>query len=123
MSEYRGEDALRAWLVGAEFTLGGNKKDTYNECNWYAWRRSKIEARRCELNSDKQGLAIVLYPYSRELSGRDWRSVEVELYGVYAGISYKLMAYSITPDDVPEKLGDVERGLIAAWNALEVSGS
>lgn len=114
-----GEDELRNFLMAhgfrcAEYSLRSRE----NGCNWYAYRRSELEARRCECNDDKPEMQIIVKPSVLTLNGKQHRSAEVELCGESGGLWWNFMAYSMTPDEVPSKLDDVEAGLIAAWNAL-----
>jgi len=124
MNDYKvtplyGEDELRKWLETQGFQCAEcHTRYRENECNWYAYRRSAIEARRCECNDNKPGMQIVVKPSVMTLSGTRHRSVEIELRGEYNAVWWNLSAYSMNPDQVPESLSFVEASLIAAWNAL-----
>ncbi len=112
---------LRAWLESEGFRTAENHlRDRINAATWYAYRRSKLPARRCECNDDKEGAQICVYPSDlRSLTGRDDTiSVEVELCGEAGGDWYKLRAYGFKLEELPAKLDDIERRLVCAWNAL-----
>lgn len=114
-----GEDELRKWLESQGFRIAKSPLGRLdNECNWYAYHRSELDARACECNYDKPGMQIVVTPYAFSFDGRRHSSAEVELCGEAGGIWWKLRAYSLSPDQVPERLAFVEPALIAAWNAL-----
>lgn len=118
-----GEDALRRELELRGFRCAQDPtRHQWNECNWYAYRRSDMPARPCECNSEKPGMQIVVKPSVMTLNGTKHRSVEVELRGETGGMWWNLSAYGISPEDLPGKLPDVEAGLIAAWNALRPNG-
>lgn len=115
---YIGEDKLRFWLESQGFKFEIDRfKYRENECNWNAYRRSKLEARECECNAGK-GIQIVINPSAFTLNGVRHRSVEIELCGEANGTWWKACAYAINPDDLSDKLDKVERSLIQAWNAL-----
>ena len=113
-----GCDGLREWLVsqGFQLTLNPLRHDD-DGCNWYAYRWSQIEARECECNDGKP-MQVIVAPHRYEGDGHAFENVEVEVIGEAGGVWFKLAAYSLKPDEVQAKLPDVERGLIAAWNAL-----
>ena len=114
-----GAEALRDWLTGQGFRCAENRLNyPNNKCNWYAYRRSELSARVCECNDDKPGMQIVVTPRAMVVNGEAYEGVEVELCGEANGVWWKMTAYSLKPDEVPEKLEGVERALIAAWNAL-----
>ena len=115
-----GADELREWLIGNGFVCAENSlRHQENVCNWYAYRRSEMSARSCECNYDKQGMQIVVRPSEFTLNGHTHRSVEIELCGEANGVWWKINEYSLKPEEVPGKFADVERGLIAAWNAIK----
>lgn len=108
---------LRGWLADRGFGFGNNQfRGQMNDCDWYAWRRSKLDARACDCNGQK--MQIVLTPHSYERDGKRWESVETDVTGECAGIWYKLQAYSMSPTELVERLDEVETALIMAWNAL-----
>lgn len=120
MTEFHGAPELRKWLEANGFRSGiDGLRSGHNRCTWYAYRRSKIEARRCECNDDKPGIQLLVKPFLSSLpDGRSLRSCEIELTGEAGGHWYTLKAYSLDIDDVPEKMEHIERSLVAAWNAL-----
>lgn len=108
---------LRDWLADRGFGFGNNQfRGQMNDCDWYAWRRSKLEARDCDCNGPK--MQIVLTPSSYERDGKRWESVEADVTGECGGVWYKLQAYSMTPTELVARLDDVEAALIRAWNSL-----
>jgi hypothetical protein len=114
-----GETELRAWLEAQGFRCAEDPTRHHdNECNWYAYRRSKLEARCCECNDNKPGMQIVVKPSAMQIGDNKHRSAEIELCGEANGVWWNFSAYSIRPEEVPVKLPEVEAGLIAAWNAL-----
>jgi hypothetical protein len=118
---FNGMQAQREWLEAQGFSIApdgsGNR---LNRCNWYAYRRSELPARVCECNDDKPGAQIVIRPFEWD----EWivpnhaGALEVELCAQAAGVWWNFTAYSISADELPANLADVERRLIAAWNAL-----
>lgn len=113
-------DQLRAWLADLGFDFGNQFRDQMNECDWYAWRRSKLDARDCDCNEGR--MQIVLTPYACEHDDTRWESVEVDVTGECDGVWYKLQAYSMTPAELVARLDDVEAALIRAWNSLAATG-
>lgn len=117
-----GCDELREWLTSQGFRAAedGLRHDG-NQCNWYAYKRSAIPARECECNDGKP-MQIVVKPHRflhHSAPGGAWESVEVDVTGEVGGLWFKLQAYSVTQDELRERLGEIERNLIAAWNALQ----
>lgn len=111
-----GEDGLREWLISQGFRCELNRlRSQENECNWYAYKRSVLPARRCETNTDKPGVQIVVYPY--RMSARS--VVEVELVGEANETWWNLSAYGLLPEELKLKLPQIEKSLVAAWNALK----
>lgn len=89
-----------------------------NECNWYAYRRSALPARECECNEGK-AMQIVVRPfkYARPTTTA-WESAEVDVSGEAGGVWFKLKAYSLTLQELRERLPEIEAQLIGAWNSL-----
>jgi len=113
----RGEDKLRQWLVEQGFKLRNDPFETHdNQCDWVAYRWTKLATRECEHNT--RGLQITVKPYSSDYHGHTSRSVEIDVCGEYAGDWYHLTAYAIHPDELPDKLDSIESRLVKAWNAL-----
>ena len=108
---------LREWLEHQGFGFGNNQfRGQMNDCDWYAWRRSKLSARDCDCNGPK--MQIVLTPHSYNRDGKQWESVEADVTGECGGVWYKLQAYSLTPAELMARLDDVEAALVSAWNSL-----
>lgn len=116
MSEFK---ELRKWLEGNGFKFAENPiRHHANECNWYAYRQSRFDARRCECNDDKPRMQILVNPSSIKLHGVIHESVEVELCGEFDGVWWRMKAYSLKPSEVATKLYGIEFSLISAWDAL-----
>lgn len=110
-------EQLRDWLEHQGFRFGKNLFcGQMNDCDWYAWRRSKLAERDCDCNGTK--VQIVLTPYSYERCGKRWESVEADITGESSGVWYKLKAYSMTPAEMKARLDEVEAALTRAWNSL-----
>lgn len=90
-----------------------------NKARWYAWRKSAVPARECECNKGKP-MQIIVFPYSYLLDGDRRESVEVSLRGEF-GAWWDLKAYGLSPQECVDKLDDIERSLVSAWNALRAS--
>jgi len=118
-SKIYGADELRGWLIKQGFRCAPDSlKYRDNECNWYAYRRSELAARRCECNSEDAGMQIVVKPSMLWLGDNKHESVEIELCGEAAGVWWKLSAYGLKLNEVPERMADIEVSLVAAWNSL-----
>ncbi len=112
---------LREWLAERGFGFGNNNfRGQMNDCDWCAWRRSKLEARACECNGSN--IQIVLTPNSYKRDGKRWESVEADVTGECNGVWYRLQAYSMTPTELVARLNDVESALVRAWNSLHKDG-
>lgn len=108
---------LRDWLEQQGFGFGNNQfRGQMNDCDWYAWRRSKLSARDCDRNGPK--MQIVVTPHSCNRDGKQWESVEADVTGECDGIWYKLQAYSLTPAELVTRLDEIETALVTAWNSL-----
>ena len=115
-----GCDGLREWLVSQGFRVAYDSIGRDNGCNWYAYRRSAIQARECECNDGKP-MQIVVRPFRLEHAnapGGVWESVEVDVTGEAGSHWYKLTCYSLKHDELMGRLHEIEAALIAAWNAL-----
>lgn len=88
-----------------------------NECTWYAGKRVP-SSHRCETNADKDGVSVIVTPYEWRQSGHHYQSVEVDLTGEAGGVWYKLQAYSLPWESLPDKLDAITDGLVLAWETL-----
>ena len=112
------QDELKSWLESQGFRDYHNGMAfSENRCKWYACKRYPSQY-VCELNDDKEGVQIVIWPYEWEINGHHCKSVEVDLTGEAGGIWYKLQAYSLLWDDLPHKLPEITESLIKAWESL-----
>ena len=127
MNELYGCDDLRQWLTENGFTISHNIIHVSCECNWHAFKRSKLQARRCECNEDKKGVQIVVTPhtftyrrYEQDGTYNNTRqeSVKVDITGEAGGVWYELSAYGLTHDEAKNRLTEIETRLVYAWNAL-----
>ena len=109
---------LRAWLEGQGFRFGNDElRNKGNECDWYAYRRTKIEARECECN-DGKAMQIIVKPSQFTLHGEQYSRASGEVCGEYGGEWWRMEGYGVDVAKLPAKLDTIERQLIAAWNAL-----
>lgn len=108
---------LRVWLDAEGFSFGRqDRRQQMNDCDWYAWRRSNLDARECECNGPK--VQIVINPYSFRMNDYQSESVEVDVTGEAGGMWWKLTAYSLKPQEFMVRLPEIEAALISAWNAI-----
>ena len=80
MTKLTGSDDLREWLVSQGFRTwqDGNRAHPDNLCNWYATRKTHLQARECECNKGKP-VQILVKPYEFAFrSGDTASSVEVD---------------------------------------------
>jgi len=123
MSERKvvGCDELREWLISQGFRISVNcLGSSGNQCNWYAYRPTKRNARECECNDGKP-MQVVVRPWRIEHSDAPdgaWESAEVDVTGEAGSHWYKLQCYSLTHNELMGRLHEIEAALIAAWNAL-----
>jgi hypothetical protein len=116
--ELTGCDDLRGWLIGAGFKACYTEPKPYSNCNWYAYKRTELDAPECECNEGK-GTQIVVHPFDTVINDYERQSVEVDVTGEAGGVWYCLKAYSLDAARLPESLPTIERSLVAAWSALE----
>lgn len=107
---------LKSQLENAGFRIGPSHKEN---SPWMAYRRSNIQARPCECNSDKPGIQLTVTPYEMDLNGQEWQSSEVNVTGEFGGKWYSLTCYSMKPEEISQNLPEVENTLVAAWNGLD----
>jgi hypothetical protein len=91
-----------------------------NACDWYAACRYPA-ASRCETNSNKPGIQIVVWPYELHLHHRyaPVRTVAIEITGeANNGQWYKLCAYSVPWERAVERFDELTESLVVAWDAL-----
>lgn len=113
-----GMDETRAWLEAQGFRIAEDMLRARENCaTWYAYRRSALKSAECETNDGKP-MQIVVRPHSYDWPGGRSRSVEIDVTGEAVGVWYNLRAYSVSEDVLRGHLPQIERSLIAAWNAL-----
>lgn len=118
MTTLTGSDDLREWLTSQGFrTWQDGLAHPDNLCNWYATRKTHLQARECECNKGKS-MQLLVKPFEFTFrTGDTASSVQVDVTGEANGIWYKLQAYSLSHDDLRGRLDEIESSLIAAWNA------
>ena len=118
-----GCDQLREWLLNRGFRAEEDRFRTQgNECNWYAYKRTDFDARECETNDGKR-MSIFVKPFAYTHNGVTQESASVEIVGEASDIWFDQRAYSIPLQTLMERMADIERMLINAWNALLPTGS
>ena len=114
MNDFTGCDQLRTDLENRGFTTEKDRLSTrHNQCNWTAYRRTKLPARghECDQNKSPQ---IAVRPFIHN----KLENAEVDLTGETNGRWYKLLCYSLSPEQLIAQLPEIEAELVAAWNAL-----
>lgn len=117
MSEFFGCDGIREWALSQGFRVTFDSLAPGNGCNWYAYRRSDLPARECDCN-DGERMQLVIKPHEFSRGDQVWRSAEIDVTGEVESVWFKLTAYSLPEEKLRERLPEIERRLIAAWNAL-----
>lgn len=82
--------------------------------SWIGAKKLDPNIRKCEDNDDKE-LLLVVHPYERE----GYQKHAVEISGCTNGKWFKLECYGLRNADVMNDLTDIERRLIAAWEAVK----
>lgn len=118
MAEHKGMTETRQWLEAQGFKVETNHLAARdNLTNWHAFRRAPLAA-HCETNDHK--VQIVVTPHAYHFPGKiSSQSVEIDVTGEAGGVWYKLVAYSLKPEEMIAKLPAIEASLVAAWNALK----
>lgn len=107
-------EELHDWLESQGFKFSKSKQSG-DQCNWIAFRRSEISARKCECEKRKK-MDIVIRPFYD--SSLYQNGIDVELLGEYRETWFKIQATDINFTDLQKNLPTIEKQLIAAWNAL-----
>ena len=117
-NKFYGFDELRNWLENQGFRIyENNLVERGNQCNWYACRKTQLNARRCEKNDDRV-THITIKPFKYESLTRYFKSLEIEIVGEANGIWFNLKAYSVPEEDIYTRLDVIEQMLVSAWNGL-----
>jgi hypothetical protein len=107
---------LKEWLESKGFKIYDNPiASQYNQEKWYAAKRTKSKR---ECTSNKKPVQIVVNPYSTTMRHGIHESITVDITAEWAGIWWKLEAYSIPPREFKKKLAQIEKRLVKAWEAL-----
>lgn len=121
--DFAGLDDLRGWLQSKGFKVyADNLSREWNLCNWYACRKISADCRECETNEGKR-MQVVVTPYCMMLPNNDGThtqrdSVEIAITGEAKAAWFKLMAYSLSHDELRDRMDEIEGRLASAWNAL-----
>lgn len=107
---------MRNYLASIGFTFQENHEDTLNEYKWIACRRIVQDHRQCECN--EKNCQLVIRPYKMLIHGVQYESYEVDITAEFDKEWYCLKAYSMTADDIKNRLHLTEQRLLAAWQAL-----
>lgn len=111
-------EEFKAELLVTGFRTAPNPtRNRNNLCSWYAYKASALPARECETNDGKPA-QVVIEPFVYVLDNEPYVSCEVNLRGETNGIWFDMKAYALTFEEAIDRLPDVEKSLIAAWNAL-----
>ena len=112
---------LKHWLTASGFSFSANHLNNhqFNDCTWYAYRKTALDARECECNEGKR-MQIIVRPTVFTMHGQPHSSVEVDLCGQY-GEWWKFTSYGHSFEEFRANLPQIEAGLVRAWNALKDS--
>lgn len=88
--------------------------------DWFAYKKSKLPARECELYIG-QAAQIRVTPYLITAGTNHIKMCEVSIKGKVADVWFELKASSLSYEKTIERMPEVERMLVAAWNALAPS--
>lgn len=88
--------------------------DKDNLCDWYACKRTKSK-RECACN--QKPVQVVVTPFIIN-NAEKRESVEIDITAEYNGHWWKMEAYGLSPEEVINKLNEIESALIRAWEAL-----
>jgi len=117
-NNFHGFDELRDWLQDQGFKIYYNHlSEKMNQCNWYACRKTQLNARRCETNDNKAN-HITIRPYKNTYNNLSYGSSEIEIVGEANGIWFNLKAYSVPEKDIYNRFNEIEQMLVSAWNGL-----
>ncbi len=84
--------------------------------DWYAAKRAET-TRECTCN--ERAPQIIVTPSVYTFSDySQHRSVSIDLTAEYNDIWWKLSAYSLSEEDAIERLSEIEKKLVKAWEAL-----
>ena len=114
---------LHDWLASNGWHIAPNSlASEWNAARWHAWRSLKVPANDCACN-DKPP-CLVLYPHTRAVSSSAMvgDSAELDVTGEASGMWLKLRAYSLSPAEARDRMPQIERMLVAAWNAACAAG-
>ncbi len=133
----KGAKNFMSWLLEQDFTIElAPCSSILNQCNWIAYKRSKLLARRCECNQDKKGIILSITPYNYSSHSLDVIGIkpsnydtsssnincEIEIRGQVNGAWYQVKSFGVNVNDLMStegKLEEIESNLITAWNAIK----
>lgn len=115
--DFVGCDALRSFLIANGFACAEDTLGRDRECNWYAYRRVRIDARECECNDGKP-VQIVAKPFAHWSAENLYETVEFHITGECRSAWFDIKMYSMSAAEFMERISEVEQMLVRAWNAL-----
>jgi hypothetical protein len=111
---------LRAYLEADGFRFQANRfRDELNQCDWLAYRPTKLGATPCECNENKRK-QMEVHPWvsDRLPNGAYAHGVTMKCTGEAGGMWFELSAYGMSLDEFPRRAKEAEAALVTAWNAL-----
>ena len=84
--------------------------------DWYAVKRADT-SRECTCNERAPQIIVTPSVYTFSAYSQH-RSVSIDLTAEYNDIWWKLSAYSLSEEDAIERLSEIEKKLVKAWEAL-----
>jgi hypothetical protein len=123
MDNLHGLDDFRTQLAEAGWAITRNGlQGEHNACDWYAWRRDRIDGPDCECNDKPPGFVVWPYLFSGAFVDQhgvqNAGSVTVEICAEHGGQWLKLQVYSLSPALFFERWPLAARQLTAAWGAV-----
>jgi hypothetical protein len=113
-----GCDDLRAWLQAQGFACAPNPvPDRDNLVNWYAFRRQAVTGPQAEHTEQ----TVHVRPHKLQLGDRVLEIADVVVVFQLEDLSYELKAYSLSFDQLKQRLPEVSTNLLAAWGALRAA--
>lgn len=108
---------MKEYLASIGFTFQQNNiNDRINQYNWIAYRRIQQEHRQCDCNENN--CLLVIRPFKMLINDVLHESFEMDITAEFDTNWYKLTAYSLTVEDIKNRLPLIEQRLLAAWQAL-----
>jgi hypothetical protein len=116
-----GCDDLRAWLQAQGFACAPNPvPDLDNLVNWYAFRRQAVTGPQAE-QAEQAEQTVHVRPHRLQLGDRVLEIADVVVVFQLEDLSYELKAYSLSFDQLKQRLPAVSANLLAAWGAVRAA--